>query len=476
MNGGFSTGLLFGQPSSTGKRAESPAKGEFSVKRWESIAAVSVATLGLLAPKVAHAAATPGAKSIPGYTFSQHFLSGGPAGATDAYQSGDINNKGQFCGDPNPGEREVAFDGTKELILSDADVPIKAPDGATINNGVWSPQGINNNGIVAWIADIGDGGTGPHYVMAYDMSKSGAAAYTIVERPGDPTPEGTKYEDQNAGPGGARMLADINNKNEVFWTTCKAGADGNDYAAIYSYNLDTKKGRLVVADGSMTTDGKTIVSAWWPDTNDSSMCAMSATVDADQTSWGIYLEDGQGNITPIIPAGSTIDGVKIGSARWPRLSNNGDIVAVVDVNGTDNGGAGEVNADMGLAIYSAKDKSVHLIVKSGDKVPGGTYAGQEPSRRTMGITDSGQVFFLAQLSETVPNGAQAYGCYRWDPATNTIDALVLGNTTVGSMKVGEVTKSNGACTSYHMGVSGDGHVLFGAVINGVEGYLACSPP
>src|SRR5262245_59865009 len=252
MNGWLSTGLLFGQPSSTGKRAASPANGEFSVRRWETIAAVSVATLGLLAPQVVHAAATPGAKTIPGYTFAQHFLSGGPAGATDAYQSGDINNKGQFCGDPNPGEREVAWDGTKELILSDSAVPILAPDGATINNGVWSPQGTNNNGICAWIADIGDGGTGPHYVMAYDLGKK---QYTIVERPGDPTPEGTKYEDANAGPDGARMVADINDLDQVFWTTGKAGADGNDYAAIYMYDLNTKKGALVAANGMKTTDG-----------------------------------------------------------------------------------------------------------------------------------------------------------------------------------------------------------------------------
>jgi hypothetical protein len=438
------------------------------VKRWEMMAAVPVAALALLIPRAVRA-------DVPGYKFSVPLSTTGPEGITDQLQSGDVNNKGQFCGDPNPGEREFAWDGAKVVKLTDADVPIKAPDGATINNGVWSPQGINNNGIVAWIADIGDGGTGPHYVMAYDLAKK---EYTVVERPGDPTPEGTKYNDANAGPGGARMLADINDLDQVFWTTGKAAADGTDFAAIYMYDLRQKKGALVAANGMKTTDGKTLISAWWPDTNNSSMCAMCATVDPAATEWGIYLADGKGNISPIIPAQSKIDGVTIGSARWPRLNNNGDIVAVVDLNGTDNGGAGEVDVDMGLAVYSAADKSVHLIVKTGDKIPGGTYQGQEHSRRTMGITDNGQVFFLAVRTDTAPDGSSpGDGCYRWDPTTKTIDALVLGNTTVAGLgKVGGVTKNNSGCTSYHMGVSGDGHVVFAAVVDGAEGYVLATPP
>jgi hypothetical protein len=437
------------------------------VRRWESIAAVSVATLGLLAPAMVRA-------DIPGYTFKVPFSTTGPEGITDQLQSGDVNNKGQFCGDPNPGEREFAWDGTKVVKLSDADVPIKAPDGATINNGVWSPQGINNNGIVTWIADIGDGGTGPHYVMTYDLGKG---KYSIVERPGDPAPGGGTYNDANNGPWGARMLADINDNNRVFWTTGRHAADGNDWAAIYSADLDGKNATVVAENGMKTTEGKTLVAAWWPDTNNSNMCAMCATEDPNQEHWGIYLADGKGNISPIIPNGSTISGVKIGSARWPRLNNNGDIVATVDVNGTDQGSFAQVSEDVGLAVYSAKDKSLRLIVKPGDKIPGGTYLGQEASRRTQGITDSGQVFFLAVRTDDAADGTHNDGCYRWDPTTNTIDALVLGNTTVpGLGKVGGVTQNNGGCTSYHMGVSGDGHVVFAGVVDGNEGYILASPP
>src|SRR5260370_16158022 len=119
------------------------------------MAVVAVAALASLPPAAVHAAATPGANSIPGYTFKQYCKSGGREGATGAYQSGDVNNKGQFCGDPGSPEREVGFDGTTEIIISDSSVPILAPDGATINDSVWSPQGINNNGIVVWTADIG---------------------------------------------------------------------------------------------------------------------------------------------------------------------------------------------------------------------------------------------------------------------------------------------------------------------------------
>jgi len=470
MNGRPTTPPPFGQQPSTGKQAESLAKGEFSVRRWESIAAVSVATLGLLAPAVVHA-------DIPGYTFSRHFLSGGASGATDAYQAGDINNKGQFCGDPNPGEREVAWDGTKELILSDSSIPILAPDGATINNGVWSPQGTNNNSIVAWIADIGDGGTGPHYVMAYDMNKSGAAAYTIVARPGDPAPGGGKYPDANGAPINGRMVADINDLNQVFWTTGKTAADGTDYAAIYSYDLGTKTGQLVAANGMKTTDGKTLNWAYWPDTNNSGQCSFSGNVDGNQDSSSIFFADGKGNITPIFVAGSKIDGVTIGSARWSRLSNNGDIVATVDLNGTDQGPQYQGGDDTGVAIYSAADKSVHLIVKPGDKIPGGTYHGQEANRRTQGITDKGQVFFLGVLEETAADGTQKDGVYRWDPTTKTIDALILGQSTVpGLGKVGGVTTGNGGCSGYHIGVSGDGHLNFDAVVDGVEGYTVATPP
>ena len=58
-----------------------------------------------------------------------------------------------------------------------------------------------------------------------------------------------------------------------------------------------------------------------------------------------------------------------------------------------------------------------------------------------------------------------------------VDALILGGTTVAGLgKVEGVTKGIGGVTGYHFGVSGDGHIAFPAVVDGVEGYVVASPP
>src|SRR5262249_22973171 len=134
--------------------------------------------------------------------------------------------------------------------------------------------------------------------------------------------------------------------------------------------------------------------------------------------------------------------------------------------------------DTGVAVYQAATKSVHLVVKPGDKIPGGTYHAQEGNRRTQGITDKGQVFFLGTREDNAPDGSsRGDGVYRWDPTTKTSDALILGNTTVpGLGKVGGVTTGNSGCTGYHLGCSADGHLNFPAVVDGVEGYVVATPP
>jgi hypothetical protein len=430
------------------------------------MAAVAVATLGILSPALVRA-------EVPGYTFKVILRSDGPEGTTNELQSGDVNNIGQFCGDVAPGEREFVWDGTQITFLNDQEpAPVKLPDGASLNLGIWSPQGINNNGIVAWINPVADG-TGPYYVMAYDIAKK---QYTTVARPQDPAPGGGVYQDTSGIPINGRMVADINDNNEVFWVTGKIAEDGESYCAIYSHDLDTKESKLVAARGMKTTDGKTIGAAYWPDTNNSSMCTFTGNVDGSD-SYGTYLADGKGNIEPIFPAGSQVGGVTIGSARWARINNNGDVVATVDVDGADQGPADQASESVGVAVYLAADKSKHLIVKPGAKIPGGTYHGQEANRRTQGITDKGEVWFLATLEETAPDGtSRADGLYRWDPATKAIDALVLGNTTVGGLKFGGVTTGNSGSSGYHIGVSGNGHLVFGAFVDGGEGYVLAIPP
>src|SRR5262245_56083897 len=107
MNGGPSMLRTFGQPSSTGKRAGSPVKGGFSVRRWETFAAMSVATLGLMAPAAVRA-------DVPGYTFKIVAQAKGDFQDGSSYQMGGVNNKGQMSFVVSVGgERVYAYDGTK---------------------------------------------------------------------------------------------------------------------------------------------------------------------------------------------------------------------------------------------------------------------------------------------------------------------------------------------------------------------------
>jgi hypothetical protein len=434
------------------------------MRRWErgareaGLAIVALAALGLLAPTVGRA-------DVPGYTFSVPVQAKGDLADYSLLQMGDVNNKGQFCLNMvgGGGEKEYVWDGAQLIKLSEDNITVS--DGATFSVGnVWSPTGISDKGKVAWTADMADG-TGPHYIMLYDLATK---QYTIVAKPGQPAPGGGTYGDSGVGPSG-RMLTDINNLDQVVWNVAVAGADGNDHDAIFMFDLPQQKPTAIARNGMKTTDGKTITEAYWPDTNDQSQVSFSASVDGSD-SYGIYRWD-KGNISPIVPAGSKIDGVTIGSARFARIANNGDIVCVVDTN-ADQGGAGEGNStdDTGVAYYSAADKSVHLVVKPGDALPGGSiWQGVEPSRRVVGLTSHGQAFVIGVRAD----GGD--GIYMWQGGK--LEALILGNTTVpGLGKVDGVSKGVGGVSGYHFGVSDDGHVVFPAVVDGTEGYVLAAPP
>jgi hypothetical protein len=437
------------------------------VKRWGIHplcgypAVVAVATLGLLAPAAVRA-------DVPGYSFSfpvkQAKIGAYDISDAGTLQMGDVNNKGQFCmnfsSGNNDGEREWLWDGSKLILVADPNKPLS--DGAIMGGGnTWSPTGLNNNGVVGWVVDPSENATGGHYVVAFD---SVANTYTIIARPGDPAPGGGTYEGSQGTV--SRMTADINDLNQVAFTDARPGADGTDHASVYIYDMATKKGTLLAAPDTKTTDGKTITDAGWPDINNNSEVVFTGSLDG--TTAGIY-QASNGTVAPIITAGSKIDGVTIGSARWARNNNRGDVVAVVDLNGTDGGLSGEAGDDVGVALYTASDKSLHLVAKPGDAVGGGTLQGLEPSRRVVGITDDGRVFFLGVRQD---GGDGVYMAQN-----GKIDALMLGNTSVAGLgNVAGVTKGIGGVTGYHFGVSGDGHVAFAAVVDGVEGYVVATPP
>jgi len=425
------------------------------VKRWGTLAAVLVATLALLTPTAARA-------ELPGYTVKSFFKATGQFADYNLFQMGDVNNKGQVTWNMvgGGGEMQYIYDPELGVRLISPD-SVKLSDGSSFSTGnVWSPQGINNNGVVAWIPDIVDG-TGAHYCVTYTIA---TGAYEIIARAGTAAPGGGTLGDDGAAPSG-RMLADINDAGVVVWNQ---GVDGT--GAVFKYDPATKQSTAVARSGMKTTDGKTITNAWWPDINNLGQITFCASVDGSE-SYGIYMSDGGTTITPIVPAGAKIDGVTIGSARWARNNNRGDIVCVVDTAG-DQGGNGEASDDTGVAVYTAADKSLRLILKPGTDLPGGgKYVGQEPRRRTVGITDSGMVVSVCIRDD------QGGAVVAWDATNGLRSVLRSGDKVLESNSVvTAVGRDVNGWDGYLIGVSGDGHIAFSAQLDGVGQYLLFSPP
>jgi hypothetical protein len=429
------------------------------VKRWETMAVVSVAALGLLAPAICRAAGLP---KLSDYKFQCVAAAKGDFDGGNSYQMGGVNSKGQMSFVISVGgERVYAYDGTKVIRVSDDSIAL--PDGAHFQNDVWTSLGINDNGKVVWIAST-DSALGQHYVMTYDIN---TAKYEIVARPGDAVDGGGKFGSGESWGASARWYANINNKDQVAFNANVL--EGNDsHSGVFMYDPATKKVTKVAHPGD-TVGGKKLTNAWWPSINDAGQVVFIGNVD-DSEDYGIYVADGKGNISPISPPGTKVDALTLSSSRWPAIANNGDIAFVGDV-GASQGGASDPNAtdDAGVFLYSAADKKLHTIVKPGDAVPGGVFHGVANRRRTVQVNSLGQVSFPA----TREDGGD--GIYVFQGGK--IEALMLGGTTVAGLgKVDGVTVGNGGVTGWHFAMSEAGHIAFPAVVDGTECYVLATPP
>jgi hypothetical protein len=401
------------------------------------------------------------------YTFSEPVSATGDLATGHNFQMGHVNDKGQFSfvidtSQTGQLERVFAWDGTKAVKISDDGIML--PDGSDfISGNVWTSLGLNDAGTVAWVADTDAYVAGVKYVVTYSL---GNTQYKIIATPGLPAPGGGSFGDgESFGPTN-RMLADINNKGQVVWNQTFDGGDADGHSGVFMYDPATLKTTAVARPGAVI-GGSHLTNAWWPSVNDAGQVAFIGDVDGSDA-YGIYMADGQGNITPIAAAGTKVEGLTISSARWPNMANNGDIVMVGDT-ADSHGGAGEVTDNTAVLLYSAADKTLRVIVKPGDAVPGGVWRGVEPSRRVVQVNSMGQVAMIGVRQD----GGDGIYVYQ----DGKVQALMLGNTMVAGLgHVDGVSKGIGGVTGWHFAMSENGYLAFPASVDRTEGFVLATPP
>lgn len=424
------------------------------MKRWETMAIVAGAAVGMLAPLSVQAA-------VPGYTFTTPVKATGDYEGTTLMQVGDLNNKGQFTVNfILDGEKMYAWDGTALRKLSDVGVAL--PDGSSFVTGnVWSPHALNDNGVVAWIGDV-ENGSGAHYVVTYDIA---SGKYNIVAKPGDPADGGGEYGDGGGGPGG-RMVTDINNLGQVVFNIAVPDADGEPHGGTFMYDPATQKTIAIARPGTIV-DGKAITDTYYPNIADNGQVSFSANVDgADE--FGIYVWD-KGTITAVAAPGTQVGDVTISAARWARMAGNGDIVFVGDT-GDPQAGNAEVAEGTGVFLYTAADKKLTTVLKPGDALPGGgTFLGVESNRRPVGVNSKGQVLIVGIRDDELG------GAYLWQ--AGKLDSLVLtGDNVPGVGTVTALGNDVNGWDGYHSAINDNGDVLVPAQIDGVGAYLLATAP
>jgi hypothetical protein len=379
------------------------------------------------------------------------------------FQIGDLNNKGQFSWNivgpekDSGGGGEVTYfwDGSTITRVQPSDT--KLSDGsALISGNMWTPQSVNDAGKVAYVADTDKS---PHAIVVWD---SATKTYTMIAN-NETVVEGGKLTSAGVALEG-RMVADINNKDQVVWNEGLEPTGGGDASdAVFFFDPATKKITTVARNGTAIPGGKTIANALFPNINDAGEIVFMANT-TDNENFGIYQWAG-GNLTVIAEAGATVDGVKVESFKLPRNARGGGYI--VFRGETTASGSGTPQADnTGFFLFSGG--KLTKIVAPGDSLPGGKFVATEGNRRAVGVNKDGVVVFKATME------SDQTGIFLWK--AGTITALVTSGQTVESSKIDSVVQGIGGQDGYHLAINDFGDVAFSAVSGDVhEAILATAP-
>jgi hypothetical protein len=430
------------------------------VQRWETMTVVAGAALALLASSSVRA-------SVPGYTITAPVRITGAYEGRNIPQVGDLNNKGQFTFNLGGPEHIHVWDGTQVLVLSGPSIEVPGQGPFTEGN-VWSPHGINDNGVVTWIGDFENGN---HVVLTYDLNTK---QYTVIAAPGSPAPGGGEYLNAvSAGPS-HRQQSDINNKGQVAFNAQVAGADGEPRHAIFMYDPATKETVAIVRPGAAAPGGGAFDHAWTPQINNLSQVTFVANLEGS-TQYGVYRWEA-GNFTAIAVPGQKVGEDTIDQTGYARLADNGDISFVAHFGEGHSHFSEGTTDETNLLLYTAADQKLQVLLKPGDKLPDGkTFKGVELNRRAASVNSKGQVAVLAVREE---DGRA--GLYLWQNGTWQLVAG-YGDTIPG---VGEVTgmgkttpdKEGNTWDGYHMAINDNGDIAFTAQIDGVGAFLLAKAP
>jgi hypothetical protein len=380
------------------------------------------------------------------------------------FQIGDLNNNGQFDfnivgatkDNPGGGEAHYVYDGTNVVLVHPSSA--KLPDGSTPTAGnMWTPMGINDQGHIVYVADT-DGS--PHAIVMYDIATK---QYTIISK-NDTVVEGGTLTSAGVSLEG-RMVADINNKDQVVWSEGLTPADGSDATdAVFMYDPTTKKITTIARKGTALPGGKQVMQALFPNINELGEIVFMANT-ADDENYGVY-QWANGNITAIATPGTKVGDVTLAQAKLPR---NADGYVVFRGELVSSGGAAPVADDTGYFLYTTATGQITKIVAPGDALPGGKFVATEGNRRAIGVNKNGQVVFKA----TMENEAQ--GIFLWKGGTIT-KLITSGETLESSFKVDGIVQGLGGQTGYHLAINDFGDVAFTAVSGDTHAAILATAP